>query len=150
MKYLSKSLWNRSMLAFAVFAAAASQQVARADDSLHCYAGNAVMNGVYVMSGRGNLVGVGPVVMAGEVVYNGNGTGTLLSSTLNVNGTIVGYTQVPVVFTVNPDCTGSKTLGTGSSATHYNFVITPDGSTITWVETDANAVISGKAVRASQ
>ena len=30
---------------------------------------------------------------------------------------------------------------------HYDFVITPDGSTITWVETDANAVVSAKAVR---
>jgi hypothetical protein len=108
------------------------------------------MSGVYVMSGRGNIVGVGPVVMVGEVVYNGDGTGTLLSVTKNVNGTVLTSAQIPVMFTVNRDCTGSKIVGSGASATHFDFVITPDGSTITWVGTDPNSVISGKAVRASR
>jgi hypothetical protein len=107
--------------------------------------GNAVMNGTYVMSGKGTIVGVGPVAMIGQVVYNGDGTGVLLSVTKSVNGMIVKTASVPVVFTVNPDCTGSKIVGSG--AAHFDFVITPDGATITWVQTDTNAVISGTAER---
>jgi len=133
-------------LALAAFAAAMTTPTLKADSYL-CLMGNNVMSGTYVMSGTGNIVGLGPVVMAGEVVYNGDGTGVLMSATKNVNGAVVRVSMVPATFTVNPDCTGSKIVGTGSSATHFDFLITPDGSTITWVETDANAVISGTAVR---
>jgi hypothetical protein len=55
--------------------------------------------------------------------------------------------MVPITFSVNRDCTGSKTVGSGASATHFDFVITPDGRTITWVQTDAFWVTSGTAVR---
>jgi hypothetical protein len=48
---------------------------------------------------------------------------------------------------VNPDCTGSKTIGSGASATHFDFIITPDGSTITWIETDNGVTLSGTAIR---
>jgi hypothetical protein len=44
---------------------------------------------------------------------------------------------------VNRDCTGSKTIGTS----HFNFVITPDGSTITWIVTDAGVTLSGTGIR---
>lgn len=108
------------------------------------------MNGIYVMSGKGDIVGVGPVVLEGVVVYNGDGTGVLLSVTQNVNGTITRATSIPVTYTVNRDCTGSKIVGSGASPNHFDFVITPDGSIITWVETDPTAVISGKAVRQLQ
>jgi hypothetical protein len=55
--------------------------------------------------------------------------------------------MVPAIFTVNRNCTGSKTVGTGASANHFDFVITPDGHTITFIETDAFAVTPGTAVR---
>jgi hypothetical protein len=71
--------------------------------------------------------------MVGEVIYNGDGTGTLLSATLNANGAVSKLAGVSGVFTVNQDCTGSKTFGSGPSAQHFDFVITPDGSTITWL-----------------
>ena len=47
------------------------------------------------------------------------------------------------------DCTGSKTFtNTANGAvTHFNFVITPDGSTINWIETDSGTVLLGQATR---
>jgi hypothetical protein len=132
--------------ALAALATAVTTQTLKANSTL-CVMGDSVMSGTYVMSGTGNIVGLGPVVVVGEVVYNGDGTGVLMSATENVNGAVVRLSMVPAIFTVNRDCTGSKTVGTGSSAEHFDFLITPDGSTITWVETDANAVISGTAVR---
>ena len=108
------------------------------------------MNGTYVMSGGGAVTGVGPVSVAGLVVYNGDGTGTLVTSTSSVNGTVSKLANVSGVYTVNRDCTGSKVFGSGASAQHFDFVITPDGSTITWVETDNGTTISGTAVRAGR
>ena len=51
------------------------------------------------------------------------------------------------VFTVNSNCTGSKTFGTGATATHFDFMITPDGKTITWIAMDSGVIIIGTAVR---
>jgi len=55
----------------------------------------------------------------------------------------LGLSNVPATFTVNPDCTGSKTIG----ATTYNFVITPDGSKITWIVTSNGVTMTGTGVR---
>ena len=146
MMHLLKFRLNQSLLALAAFAALTPQAI-KAEAPETCSKGNSVMNGMYVMSGNGTVVGVGPVVMVGEVIYNGDGTGTLLSVTKNVNGMVLSASKVPVTYTVNPDCTGSKTVGSGASSNHFDFVITPDGATITWVGTDASTIISGKAKR---
>ena len=149
MTHFLKFRLNRSLLALAAFAALTPQAI-KAQAPQTCSIGNFVMKGIYVMSGNGTVVGVGPVVMVGEVIYNGDGTGTLLSVKKNVNGTVLSASSVPVTYTVNPDCTGSKIIGSGASATHFDFVITSDGDTITWVGTDATAIISGKAMRSSR
>jgi hypothetical protein len=49
----------------------------------------------------------------------------------------------PLPFTVNPDCTGSKTIG----GTNFDFVITPDGSKITWIVTNSGFTMAGTGVR---
>jgi hypothetical protein len=139
-----------SSLAFAAIAAAFVPQAVKAQGPSLCPMGNAVMNGTYVMSGGGNVVGIGPVTFAGLVVYNGDGTGTLVTSTGSFNGAVSKLSGVSGVYTVNRDCTGSKVFGSGASAQHFDFVITPDGSTITWVETDNGTTISGSAVRAGR
>jgi hypothetical protein len=149
MTHILKSRLNQSLLALAAFAALTPQAI-KAQTPEACYLGNSAMHGIYVMSGNGTVVGVGPVVMVGEVIYNGDGTGTLLSVKKNVNGTVLSSSSVPVTYIVNRDCTGSKTVGSGATANHFDFVITPDGATITWVGTDANTIISGKAERFSR
>jgi hypothetical protein len=146
MTHFLKSLMNRNLLAVAAFAAVLTPQALRADSSL-CQLGNAIMNGTYVASGTGAIAGVGPLTTLGLIVYNGDGTGVLLSGTNTVNGSSSTSSNIPITFTVNRDCTGSKTIGTGPSATQMNFVITPDGSTITWLVTNTGVTMVGTGVR---
>jgi hypothetical protein len=44
---------------------------------------------------------------------------------------------------INSDCTGTS-LEAGA---HYSFVVSPDGNTTTWMETDPGTVVSGTEVR---
>jgi hypothetical protein len=142
MTHLLKSLLKLDLLALVAFTAAVTPQALRADNAVGC-AGNSVMNGTYVMSATGTVVGVGPVAVVGVVTYDGQGNGSA-TSTQSVNGTIYKGVAATATFTVNRDCTGSKTFSDGSQ---YDFVITLDGSTITWIETDPGVVVSGTAVR---
>ena len=136
---------KRSLLVIAALAASFTP-AARAQDAL-CAARNMVMKGTYVMSGSGSIPGVGPLASVGLVVYNGDGTAVVASVTTSVNGTVIPGSGTPGTFTVNPDCTGSKTFGSGASAQHFNFVISPDGSKITWIVSDTGVVMTGIAER---
>jgi hypothetical protein len=139
-----------SFAALAIAAALATPTL-KADPPL-CPTLNLVMNGTYTMSGTGTVFGTsgGPLAFVGVITYNGDGTGTLMSVTDNLNGAVGRASSLPATFTVNRDCTGSKTIGSGPSAQHFDFVITRDGNTITFVGTDAFAVVSGTAVRISR
>jgi len=112
----------------------------------HC--NNSTMRGIYIASGEG-MVGTAPafspIAAVSLVIYSGDGTGMLVSGTRIVAGQAVTLSNVPATFTVNSDCTGSKTIG----ATTYNFVITPDGSKITWIVTSAGVTMMGTGVRSS-
>lgn len=145
MKHLSFSK-SRSLGVTAAFALALAPAIARADNA-QCPLQNAVMNGTYVASGTGSVSGVGPITTVGLIVYNGDGTGSVVSSTGTLNGASSTSSNVPITFTVNRDCTGSKTIGSGPSATQMNFVITPDGSTITWIVTNTGVTMSGTGIR---
>ena len=101
------------------------------------------MNGTYVASATGTVVGVGPLAAVTQVIYNGDGTGMVVINTRSLNGVTSTFTGIPATFTVNRDCTGTKTIG----STHYNFVITPDGNTITFIVTDAGVTLMGTGVR---
>jgi hypothetical protein len=104
----------------------------------------ATLSGTYVNTGTGALGGL-PVVMVGKVTYDGHGNGQS-TFTRSVGGVISRPVAVPGVYTVKPDCTGSKTFG---GATDYDFVVTPDGREITWIVTNsgAGALFTGHAVR---
>lgn len=115
----------------------------KAQEPAQCSMGNAIMQGTYVASGTGTITGVGPITTVGLIIYNGDGSGTAVFSTTTVNGASSAKSNVPISFTVNSDCTGSKVLGT----THMNFVITPDGTTITWIITDNGVTMMGTGVR---
>jgi hypothetical protein len=137
-----KTLLTRSLFALAALCGASTAQTLKAAE-LQCQMQNAIMHGTYVTSGTGTITGVGPIASVGLVVYNGNGTGTLVSGTTTVNGAVSTASNVPASFTVNQDCTGTKTLG----AAHFNFVISADGDTITWIVSDPAITMSGTAVR---
>lgn len=103
---------------------------------------NATKHGTYVVYGTGTVVGVGPAVALGEITYDGHGN-AVATFTLNVNGNVQTHTDVPSTYTINSDCTGTS-LEAGA---HYSFVVSPDGNTTTWMETDPGIVVSGTEVR---
>ena len=113
--------------------------------SLHatplCPLENATLHGTYSVSGGGTVVGLGPVTAVGEVTYDGKGNSNAIY-TASQNGTIVPVI-VPGTYTVNPDCTATAV----EAASHFNFVVTPDGNTVWWMATDTGTVLSGLITR---
>jgi len=136
---LFETLSLRNMLVLGALALALAPPALRAQPECT----NRIMNGFYVASGTGTMIGVGPMASVALLLYNGDGTGVSVSGTKSVNGVVSTSSNVPARFTVNADCTGSKTIG----ATNYNFVITPDGSTITWIVTSPGVTLMGTGVR---
>jgi hypothetical protein len=119
----------------------------RAQDPVHC--SNATMHGTYALSESGFAGGVA-LGAIGEVIYDGHGNGTIVTETLSLNGTISKGITGTGVFTVNADCTGSKMFTTSAGEAHFDFVITADGSTITFIQTDSGVVGTGSAIRISR
>ena len=142
MTHLWRSLLNRNLLALVVFTAALAPQALRAADAL-CPRQNATLHGTYLVAGSGTIVGVGPISAVGEITYDGRGNSTA-TYTASVNGTINKGVTVTGTYIVNPDCTGSHTESDGS---HYDFVVAPDGSKATWIETDTGVAVTGTEVR---
>ncbi len=145
MTKLLGSLRKPNLLALALLAVAFLPQNSSAQT--HCFFGNATANGLYVTHATGTLVGVGPISALNLVQFNGDGTAISLSETVSINGTIFKSTWVPGTYKVNPDCTGSASFGTGATASTFDFVISPDGSTSHWIATDAGEVCTGILVR---
>ena len=127
--------------ALAAVAFASAPQALKAADPL-CPLLDATKHGTYVVYGTGTVVGVGPAVAVGEITYDGHGN-TQATFTLNVNGNVQTHTGVSGTYTINSDCTGTS-LEAGA---HYSFVVSPDGNTTTWMETDPGTVVSGTEVR---
>jgi hypothetical protein len=115
----------------------------RAQDPVRC--SKATLHGTYALSGSGLKYGV-PIAVTGEITYDGHGKATLVTETVSLDGTIYRGITGTGVFTLNSDCTGSETFTT-SETTDFDFVITADGSKITWIETDPGSVLTGTEVR---
>ena len=122
----------------------APQALKAADADPLCPLGNATLSGTYMLRGEGTIVGVGPVTVVGWLTYDGKGYVVKSSMTASVNGTISTFT-IAGPYTVNSDCSGSVEPGT-----HYNFVVTPDGKEVYWIQTDPGSVTSGTEVRLTQ
>lgn len=106
---------------------------------------NTTLRGTYVMSASGTL-GSAQVAVVAKVVYDGQGNASALE-TVSVGGSIYKDVSATGAFTVNSDCNGSKTFSSPLGVSNYAFVITPDGSRITWIETDAGTTLDGVALR---
>jgi hypothetical protein len=144
MARLLGSFSRRNLLTFGALIITFATQALKAEGQCS----NATMKGTYVSSGTGTVgttASFSPIASVGLVIYNGDGTGVLVYSTKTVAGVSSTSTNVPATFTVNPDCTGSKTIG----PTNLNFVITPDGSKITWIVTNPGVTLMGTGVRMS-
>jgi hypothetical protein len=126
----------------AITFAVSPQSLKAADEDALCPAGNATLSGTYVLRGEGTIVGVGPVTVVGWITYDGMGNVVRSSMTASVNGTISTFT-VSGPYTVNSDCSGSVE----PSGQHYSMVVSPDGKTVNWIQTDPGTVSSGTEVR---
>ena len=142
MTHFIKSLLNRNLLVPVAFTVALAPQALMAADEL-CPRENATFRGTYVVYGTGTRAGVGPVAAVGEITSDGKGN-TFATYAASVNGVIHPKIVVTGSYTVNGDCTGSSAESDGS---HYNFVVAPDGSKVTWIRTDKDFVTSGTEVR---
>jgi hypothetical protein len=127
--------------ALAIWTIVVAPTVLRATDAL-CPLQNATLRGTYLSHGTGTLAG-GPISAVGTATYDGNGN-TSNTFTASVNGTILKGVTVTGTYTVNPDCTGSLDAQNGA---HYDFVVSPDGKTVFWIETDPGTVFTGDQVR---
>jgi hypothetical protein len=115
----------------------------QADSDALCPRGDATLSGTYMSIGGGTVAGVGPVTFTGEITYDGKGN-NVNPFTASFNGAIFKGT-LTATYTVNSDCTGSQTAIDGSS--HYDFVVSPDGRKVNFIETDTGSVVSGTIVR---
>jgi hypothetical protein len=116
------------------------------DDEAKC--SEATLHGMYLFAFDG--VGIEqnaqiPFAVAGYQVFNGNGNANGISS-FSVNGEITRKEPFSGTYSVKADCTGTATLD-GNEVTHYDLFIAPDGSMLTFVQTDPGAVASGFALR---
>ena len=114
-----------------------------ADSAGLCPRGAATLRGTYMSMGGGTVAGVGPVTFVGEINYDGAGNATN-PFTGSFNGVIFKGT-LTATYTVNSDCTGSFNASDGSS--HYDFVVSPDGQKVNFIETDTGSVVSGTIAR---
>jgi hypothetical protein len=128
--------WALAMIAFALLPPALNAQ---------CTLGNATLHGAYIVSGAGTVVGVGSLSAVGVHTWDGQGS-TVATYTASVNGSIYPGITVTGRYSLNADCTGSLTESDGS---HYNFVVSPNGSKATWIRTDTGTVVSGTETRLS-
>ena len=115
------------------------------------YCSNLTMSGTYVMTGTGTALSPGGgstlIGVVGKVTYDGQGKGQVIE-TVSVGGNVFRQVTATGTFTVNPDCTGSKTFTSSTGqVSHFDFVIAPNGRTITWIVTDPGQVFTGNAVR---
>jgi hypothetical protein len=139
------SIMTRRLVILALAAttfAVAPQALTAANADALCPLGNATLRGTYVLQGGGTIVGVGPVTVVGWLTYDGKGSIVKASMTASVNGTISTF-PISGPYTVNSDCSGSSE----PPGQHYNMVVSPDGKTVNWIQTDPGTVSSGTEVR---
>ena len=110
------------------------------------------LNGQYLEAGNGMLIPPVPLfgipsgapssvtAFAAYSIYNGDGTGTDYV-TFTVNGIDQNVTSpTPTQYTLNPDCTGTKTVL--PSGPHFDIFVAIDGSGLTEVSTDQGFAVS--------
>ena len=126
-----------------VISPAQAEDLTAADSEARCPRADATLRGTYMSKGGGTVVGVGPVAFIGTVYFDGKG-GITNPYTVSFAGTILRVVG-KATYTVKSDCTATTT--TADDTQHYDMRISPDGSKVDYIETDAGTVISGSASR---
>ena len=108
----------------------------------------ATLNGRYLLAFDGFIVKGNekvPFAVANFEVFDGNGNAKGVSS-ISVNGKITRKQPFSAMYTVKANCTGTTTVDV-NVVTHYDFFTAPDGSMITFVQTDPGVVAAGSQLR---
>ena len=126
-----------------VISQAQAEDLKPADSEALCPRGDATLRGTYMSRGGGTVVGVGPVAFIGTAYFDGKG-GITNPFTVSFAGTISRVVG-KATYTVKNDC--SATFTTADDTQHYDMRVSPDGSRVDYIETDAGTVISGSASR---
>jgi hypothetical protein len=94
--------------------------------------------------------GAGPFAYAGFVTYGGNGHESEIY-TISIDGVVSRGVTESATYTVASDCSQSEVdTGPGSISTqHYDGYVSPDGSQVMSIQTDAGVVSAGTLVRVS-
>ena len=120
-----------------------AEDLAAADSEALCSRGDATLRGAYMSKGGGTVVGLGPVAFIGTAYFDGKG-GVVNPYTVSLAGTISRVVG-KATYTVKNDCTATFTTADGTQ--HFDMRVSPDGSAVDYIETDAGTVISGSASR---
>jgi hypothetical protein len=105
------------------------------------------LKGRFAFTATGFLVApspiAGPFGAIGAQSFDGNGN-TEATSTVSVNGAAERVT-LRGLYSVNPDCTGSMTLTFLPSGlvAHFDLIVSPNGTEIRGIRTDAGVVGTG-------
>jgi hypothetical protein len=108
------------------------------------------LKGTYLSTSSGKNINGFDFADAGFLNFDGNGNVSVTNSS-NGNTTVNTYSST---YTINSLCIGSIVNHTETSSigddTHYNMFADPDGSNLTFVQTDLGSVVSGTIKRVAK
>jgi hypothetical protein len=118
---------------------------AQAQGSTSCSSAGA--KGVYALQGAGTELGVGPLVLGGQITLRGDGTLTG-TETVSINGTVATKQKISGAFKVIHICQGAAVIQVGKQGPiHLNLVVVNGGHGILFIQGDSNTLVSGSLQR---
>lgn len=132
-----------------LFSAAASVILGAASMFAEPSCSLATLRGTYGFTVGGNAIAADGslyfIATAGRIKSDGAGNVTG-KDTSSVNGQIQRRTYSGT-YNLSADCSGTMVLILAGTPTHFDVVVSPDGQTVLFIQTDAGIITSGKATR---
>jgi hypothetical protein len=101
------------------------------------------VQGSYGLQGAGTEIGIGPVVIAGQINLHGDGTMDG-SATISLNGSIVSGETISGAYKIDNRCFGGSVMFLNHQRPmHLNLVVIKREQRILFIQTDANSLLSG-------
>lgn len=100
------------------------------------------LQGSYGGNVTGTTTSAGPT--AGQVleIFNGNGTGTADVTLMTQTQGPLSFTDEPITYTLDSNCTGTLTAMRGGQLHHFDMVVTNSGRTIHELRIDPGNVLA--------
>jgi hypothetical protein len=115
------------------------------DEDAGAKCSEATLHGRYLFAYDGSITegeDQGPFAVAGYNVFHGNGKVDAVVSS-NFNGKVTSPPrQLSGTYTVKTDCTGTSTYPGEGVTLQFDLFIAPDGSMITFVQTEPSEVVA--------